>query len=719
MENCIEVFKNLGILTIIATDAQKVVLLVDGVDFPRNRGGNLHNLQNQHLQLYERNPSYNGQKIQPDPTRAAGEVLQMQWMEGYDEEWSVKVLGSRLGCKMTPGDGHIVLSAAPMLTPCQWEVVCLGLHRACSLSLFSLHQLMAGFRPGSHSFYGDGAHVKVAARRDSTPQESLRLKQLAQQVFLLEGQRGEDCVLLADEGCTDDRSYILLLYPQDLAPSANPEHYVVRVPFRNLLVGLLSHQMLLQTVGSLLIQGTPHVIPSLANVLLQSPAATPSDKSDRDQPVLPGMMPYMSQQHVQILLSCLDLSYDAAIQFDSRPGLKFLIQKVAGMERAANLYRQAGAAWILKVVTLFDLSLHELRKSGATLDCVKRIIEDEDSKLKQELDKVKKSPGMEKGDSMMESASVGNVESACNDMTTFLLRLRQSFDKLCDTYIDVVLDKDGAHSAVDRISDQPIFFLIAQTDDFPDIKWKDLSENILSNLEDAKTSEQGTSEDSSGDNDDGSDESDDKPDENEQQKDSPEKDLKGNLKDVKRPFMFADLAQQYNDSASEGEPESSIQKDDSVYNVAGGNEVEGLMEEYKRRKQLCALPLSAQAEKRKNPFNQRKTSIDPPLVPTDPLPPEIEQQRKNSIFKGKLKERRNSDVSMFQDSEAHVAVWAEMLVSVFDLLSQLDDTRFRTLLPVLFRGVRSLTQHATHPTLKLAIAEFFHRVALMYGFSPE
>lgn len=70
-----------------------------------------------------------------------------------------------------------------------------------------------------------------------------------------------------------------------------------------------------------------------------------------------------------------------------------------------------------------------------------------------------------------------------------------------------------------------------------------------------------------------------------------------------------------------------------------------------------------------------------------------------------------------QDSEAHVAVWAEMLVSVFDLLSQLDDTRFRTLLPVLFRGVHSLTQHATHPTLKHAIAEFFHRVALLYGFS--
>lgn len=72
-----------------------------------------------------------------------------------------------------------------------------------------------------------------------------------------------------------------------------------------------------------------------------------------------------------------------------------------------------------------------------------------------------------------------------------------------------------------------------------------------------------------------------------------------------------------------------------------------------------------------------------------------------------------------QDSEAHMAVWAEMLVSVFDLLSQLDDARFRTLLPVLFRGVRSLMQHATHHTLKQSLAQFFNRLAVLYGFSPE
>lgn len=77
---------------------------------------------------------------------------------------------------------HVILSAGPVLTSDQWHITCLALHRACSVSLHSLQQLMLAFRSGSHSFYGDVGQVKVAARRDCTATESERLKQLAQQV---------------------------------------------------------------------------------------------------------------------------------------------------------------------------------------------------------------------------------------------------------------------------------------------------------------------------------------------------------------------------------------------------------------------------------------------------------------------------------------------------------------------------------------------------------
>lgn len=51
----------------------------------------------------------------------------------------------------------------------------------------------------------------------------------------------------------------------------------------------------------------------------------------------------------------------------------------------------------------------------------------------------------------------------------YLYSMRQSFEKLCQKYIDVVLDKDGMYSVIDSVCDQPIFFLISQAEDFPDI----------------------------------------------------------------------------------------------------------------------------------------------------------------------------------------------------------------------------------------------------------
>nr|XP_018907123.1 PREDICTED: brefeldin A-inhibited guanine nucleotide-exchange protein 3 [Bemisia tabaci] len=544
---------------------------------------------------------------------------------------------ARLGCACLR---HVVMELGTKMSADQWELVCVGLHRAVTISLLPVAQLSAAFCAGSLSFYGDYAQVKVAARKDSSPQEFLRMKHLSQQVFLLEGQRGDEGAY-EDAHEVEERSYTFLLYP---AESANPEQNVVRVSFYGLVVGLLAHQMLLQTIGSLLVQGTPHVIPSLANVLLQSPAITPvsGDHSAKfGTRALPGFMRYMSDAHIHTLLLCLNVSYERALQFDSRPGLKFLVQKVANLERAANLYRQAGASWTLKLVTLFDICLGEVSKTNATLDGVKKILE-----------KREEGPG------------------------SFILRLRESFDALCDTYVDILLDKDGAHSAVDRISDQPMFFLIAQTDDFPDIKRREKPPGDSPKISSEKNSPASGDENSEGEID----------------RDREEKD-KRVAKTPAKPFKLADLANDSSNCTSEDEGPAT------VYHVAGKSEVSSMMDEYKRRKKTCVMPNNQGAPKRRNPF----TPADNFLVPAEPIPPEIEHQRNDSLFK---------------DSEAHTVVWAEMLVSVFDLIAQLSDLDLRILLPVIFNGVRHLTAYATHPPLKHAIAEFFHRIALLYGFSP-
>ncbi|PSN58209.1 hypothetical protein C0J52_05989 [Blattella germanica] len=466
----------------------------------------------------------------------------------------------------------------------------------------------------------------------------------------------------------------------------------------------------------------------------QSPAATPLDNTGKfppgeEQRQLSGLMRYMSPPHIQMLLSCLDLSYERAIAFDSRPGLKFLVQKVAGLERAANLYRQAGAAWTIKVDEITEnntVSDENMNNSGRLiLPC----------------EGIMRSP----------SSLTNNNYNEYGDMATFLYRLRASFDQLCETYVDVVLDKDGQHSAVDRIADQPIFFLIAQPDDFPEIRRKEslprgslasttaseekkdlapMSETVESldvgsiNLNDKECLNSNTNPTETPDENKSEIPDDLRSDgnlsimaERESPVDSGDEDVfeePTESKDDKtaKPFVLADFARQPLYSTSDSETEMRVEDapaekdehadvtEDAVYNVASEKDIANLMGEYKKRKQTRSMP------PRRNPFCNSGNASPPlgPPLPSQPVPIEIEQQRRNSLYR---------------DSEAHRKVWAEMLGSVFDLLAQLDDLHFRTLLPVLFHGVRRLTAHATDPGLKQAVAELFHRVAMLYGFSPE
>lgn len=63
----------------------------------------------------------------------------------------------------------------------------------------------------------------------------------------------------------------------------------------------------------------------------------------------------MSTRNILSFMEILESLYQFAVDFDTRPGLKFLLQKVAGLEVAANQYRLAGASMILYLHTLTHL----------------------------------------------------------------------------------------------------------------------------------------------------------------------------------------------------------------------------------------------------------------------------------------------------------------------------------------------------------------------------
>lgn len=149
---------------------------------------------------------------------------------------------------------------------------------------------------------------------------------------------------------------------------------------------------------------------------------------------MPSLMGYLKQSEFSRLLSCLDYSYNCALAFDSRPGLKFLIQKVAGLEQAANLYRQAGAAWAIKLVALFEYCLAAIKRNHLSTNDVKKLLEN----------------------------SQTNVDP---DLYSVFNKFRKSYNELCKTYVDVVLNNHNMTSPTQEKLERPLFFLIASQDD--------------------------------------------------------------------------------------------------------------------------------------------------------------------------------------------------------------------------------------------------------------
>lgn len=176
----------------------------------------------------------------------------------------------------------------------------------------------------------------------------------------------------------------------------------------------------------------------------------PHSASSSPKAFVSGYLSYLTSHHVDIFLSALDLSYVAALKFDCRPGLKFLVQKVANLHQPANLYRQAGAAWTIKIVALFELCLREMENTQATLETVKSLL----SSSPNDRDCPK--------------------SSSLRQLSKYLRQLRTTFEELCESYVEVVLDEDGRHTKVDSFSERKIFLLVAQPDDYPEITRKEV-----------------------------------------------------------------------------------------------------------------------------------------------------------------------------------------------------------------------------------------------------
>lgn len=191
------------------------------------------------------------------------------------------------------------------------------------------------------------------------------------------------------------------------------------------------------------------------------------------------------------------------------------------------------------------------------------------------------------------------------------------------------------YSVIDSVCDQPIFFLISQTEDFPDLSCRKMSdtqeqetvENVTSKLKKLNI-ENETSEGNS------------------------------DTAKTKKPFTFSDFKNLTSDVCERGEEEEesaekpktesnmetaeeipvcaneeekTVLDDDveSVYMMASSRSIDSVVEEYIKRKKTCTmLPSSNHSIKKRPSFSVYSGNGN-----VEPLPPEIEQQRKSSINK--------------------------------------------------------------------------------------
>uniref|UniRef100_A0A182S7H2 Uncharacterized protein n=1 Tax=Anopheles maculatus TaxID=74869 RepID=A0A182S7H2_9DIPT len=140
---------------------------------------------------------------------------------------------------------------------------------------------------------------------------------------------------------------------------------------------MLASQMLLQLIANILLSGLSNVPSELNTCFYSSGAetatgtstATPHNNAGGSKTLF-----YLGQNSKEILLRALRQFLIAAVEFDTRPGLKFLIQKVSGIDYAANLYKQMNSSWIIHYMALVDMYLNNVRIHNLTAEDVRYLL---------------------------------------------------------------------------------------------------------------------------------------------------------------------------------------------------------------------------------------------------------------------------------------------------------------------------------------------------------
>nr|XP_004651224.2 brefeldin A-inhibited guanine nucleotide-exchange protein 3 [Jaculus jaculus] len=595
---------------------------------------------------------------------------------------------SRVGCSCIR---YVLVTAGPVFTEEMWRLACCALQDAFSATLKPVKDLLGCFHSGTESFSGEGCQVRVAAPSSSPSAEAeyWRIRAMAQQVFMLDTQ----CSPKTPNNFDHAQSCQLII---ELPPDEKPNgHTKKSVSFREIVVSLLSHQVLLQ---------------NLYDVLLEEfvQGASPGEEKAAQAPdaKLAGFLRYISMQNLAVIFDLLLDSYRTAREFDTSPGLKCLLKKVSGIGGAANLYRQSAMSFniyfhalVCAVLTLQDtitaehvkrvLFEDDERSSDSSQPC-----SSEDEDIFEETAQVSPPRGREQRRRRARAPSLSAQPASNADWVWLVKRLHKLCMELCNHYIQMHLDLESGAEEPPAFKGDPFFTL-------PSFQ-----------SESSTPSTGGFSG-----------------------KDTPPED------DRAEPPAEPPASLRAGGGDTLALPPTSPKLDrkdpgrkkewwesagNKIYTMAADKTISKLMGEYKKRRQqqqhnLPAFPREVKVEKKGEPLAPR--GPDSPLLQR-PQHLVDQGQMRHSFSAGpellRLEKRPRSgstgsslSVSV-RDAEAQIQAWTNMVLTVLNQIQILPDQTFTALQPAVFPCISQLTCHVTDIRVRQAVREWLGRVGRVY-----
>uniref|UniRef100_A0A1A8S0P6 KIAA1244 n=1 Tax=Nothobranchius rachovii TaxID=451742 RepID=A0A1A8S0P6_9TELE len=630
---------------------------------------------------------------------------------------------SRVGCSCIR---YVLVTVGPVFTEEMWRLACCALQDAFSATLEPVKNLLACFHSGSDSFSGDACEVKVAAPSHSPSAEAeyWRIRAMAQQVFMLETQCSPKTPNNKD-GFEHAQSCVLIIeLPSDQQSNGHAQKRKIGIPFRTIVVSLLSHQVLLQNLHDILLE-------EFVKNPEGSERITPMT-SDPGRPTA-SFLRYISMTNLAIILDLLLDSYRTARDFDTRLGLKYLLMKVSGVCGAANLYRQSAMSFNLYFQALLCATLSQAE--SMTAQQVKRILYEEegssdsshpgsasseDEDIFEETAQVSPPRGREKRHPWQAPVPLLSVQPLGSaDWAWLVKRLYKVCMDLCNSYIQMHRDLESTLEETplprggrgDHVFLLPLF----QSETSTPTSAGGLSAKGTP-LEEGGFRCQGMDLSSPG----------------ETHTQSPSFSFTGSL-----PHHFqisGDRRDSITAGSSVGGASSTGRRKEwwesagnKLYTIATDKTINKLMMEYKRRKQapqqvqqshinlfMKEQGRAATGDRRDPVELQRPQQLvdqqGPPLRHSVSAGPEVLRQEKRP--------RSGSTVSShsisLKDSEAKIQAWTNMVLTLLNQVLLLSDSSFLALQPVFYPCLIQLSCYVTDRRVRHALREWLSRVGRLY-----